>query len=205
MQTATHVATSQHTRVQGICSARDIPDPKEDSECPCISFSATEVTSSAAITTSKQEKGTWSFGPSPATCPWPLAGRKKPVIDSGRQSKNDPTYVFNTDGEGGALYGTALTSSPAPVANNNVSDCGNLVHVLIDGGESDHHFNDFLISELNRRLLNYTYLTTPRKILTTGGALLDRTGEGFFRASSLTLWQRSSRSNPDLSCSHDWA
>ena len=43
-----HVAAAQHTHMQGICSARDIPDPKEDSERPFISFSATEVTSSAA-------------------------------------------------------------------------------------------------------------------------------------------------------------
>ena len=102
-----HVAAAQHTRMQGICSVRDIPDPKEDSERLFISFSATEVTSSAATTTSKQEKGTWSVGPSPATCPWPFAKREKSVMDFGRQSKHDPTYMFDTDGDGGPLYGTA--------------------------------------------------------------------------------------------------
>ena len=38
-----HVAAAQHTCMQGICSMRDIPDPKEDSERPLISFSVTEV------------------------------------------------------------------------------------------------------------------------------------------------------------------
>ena len=86
-----HVAAAQHTRMQGICSTRDIPDPKKDPEHPFIFFSATEVTSSAATTTSKQGKGTWPFGLSPVTCPWPFAEHEKPVIDLGRQSKHDPT------------------------------------------------------------------------------------------------------------------
>ena len=51
-----HVAAAQHTRMQGICSARDIPDPKEDSERLFISFSTTEVTSSAATTTFNKKK-----------------------------------------------------------------------------------------------------------------------------------------------------
>ena len=87
------------------------------------------------------------------------------------------TYMFDTDGEEGPLYGTALISSPNSVAYNNASDCSNLVHILIESGASDHYFDDFLIPELNRRLLNYTCFTTPRIILTAGGALLDGTGE----------------------------
>ena len=103
-----HVAAAQNTHMHGICSARDISNPKEDSERPFISFSATEVRSSAATTTSKQEKSTWPFGPSPATCPWPFDEREKPTIDFGRRSKHDPTYTVDTDGEGGPLYGSAL-------------------------------------------------------------------------------------------------
>ena len=164
--------------MQGICSARDIPDPNDDSERPFISFSVIEVTSLAATTASKQEKGTWPFGPSPATCPWPFAEREKPVINFRRQSEHDPTYTFDTDGEGGPLYGTALMSPPAPVAYNKASDCSNLVHVLVDSGASGHYFDDFLIQELNRRLLDYTCLTTPHKILTAGGGLLDGTSKG---------------------------
>ena len=116
------------------------------------------------------------FGPSPATCPWPFAEREKPVIDFGRQSKHDPTYMFDTDGEG-PLYDTALMSLPATIAYNNARDCSNLVHVLVDSGAPDHYFDDFLIPMFNRRLLDYTCLTTPRKILTAGWALLDGTVE----------------------------
>ena len=167
--------------MQEICNAHGIPDPKEDSERPFISFSATEVASSAATATSKQDKGTWPFGPSPTTCPWPFADREKPVIDFGRQSKHDPTYMFDTDGEGGPLYGTASMSSPATVAYNTASDCSNPVHILVDSGASDHYFDVFLIPELNRRLLDYTCLITPRKILNAGRALLHGTSEGILQ------------------------
>ena len=201
-----HVAVVQHTRMQGICSARDIPDPAEDSERPFISFSATEVTSSAVTTNFKQEKGTRPFGPSPATCPWPFTVREKSVIDFGRQSKHDPIYIFDTDGEKGPLHGTALMASPAPVAYNNASDCSNLVHVRVDSGRSDHYSDDFLIPELNRRLLDYTCLTTPRKILTAGGGAArrhqQRNSSGHHHPQ---LWQRSSRSNPYFFCTYDWA
>ena len=89
--------------------------------------------------------------------------------------------MFDTDGKGEALYGTALMSSPAPVTYNNASDLSNPVHVLVDSGASDHYFDDVLIPGLNRRLLDYTCLTTPRKIPTAGGALLDGTGEGILQ------------------------
>ena len=89
--------------------------------------------------------------------------------------------MFDTDGKGEPLYGKALMSSPAPVIYNNTSGCSNLVHVLVDSGASDHYFDDFLIPELNRHLLDYTCLTTPRKILIAGGALLDGTGEGILQ------------------------
>ena len=68
-------------------------------------------------------------------------------------------------------------SSPAPVTYNNTSDCSSLFHVLVDSGALDHYFDDFLLPELNRRLLDYTCLTTPRKILAAGGTLLDGTGK----------------------------
>ena len=167
--------------MHGICSARDIPNPKEDADRPFISFSATEATSSAATTTLEQEKGTWSFGPSSATCPWSFAEREKPVVDFRRQSKYNPTFMFNTDGEGVPLYGTALMSLPVPVAYNKAIDCSNLVHVLVDSGASDHYFDDFLFPELNRCLLDYTCLTTPSKILTAARALLVGTREGILQ------------------------
>ena len=109
--------------------------------------------------------------------------------------------MFDTDGEGGALFGTALMSSPAPVAYNNVRDCSNLVHVPVDSGASDHYFNDFLIPELNRRFLDYTCLTRP----CCGGAARRHWRRNSSGGHHRQLWQRSSRSNPDLSCTHDWA
>ena len=72
-------------------------------------------------------------------------------------------------------------SSPAPVAYNSTSDRSNVVHVLVDSEASDHYFGDFLIPELNRRLLDYTCLTTSRTILTAGGALLDGPDEGILQ------------------------
>ena len=107
-----HVAAAQHTRMQGICSARDIPDPKEDSERPFISFSATEVTSSAATTTSKQEKNTWPFGPSPATCPWPLAEYEKPFIDFGSSPNTTDIHILHRRRRGAGLrYGLNVITS----------------------------------------------------------------------------------------------
>ena len=172
-----HVASAQHTCTQGTCSGRDIPDPKEDSERPFIFFSATEVTSSAATTTSKQEKGTWPFGPSPTMCPWPLAEREKLVIDSGRQSQHDLTYMFDTDAKGdrstvGPLCNhqhPSPTTTPVTAAISSMSWSTAEYRITTD---------DFLIPELNRRLLDYTCLTTPRKILPARGVLLDGTGEG---------------------------
>ena len=55
--------------------------------------------------------------------------------------------------------------SPAPVTYKNASDCSNLVHVLVDSGVSDPYFDDFLIPELNRRLLDYTGQRSSRSIL----------------------------------------
>ena len=52
------------------------------------------------------------------------------------------------------------------------------VTVLVDSRASGHYFDDLLIPSLKHRLLNYIILTTPRKILTAGEALVDGTDEG---------------------------
>ena len=41
-----------------------------------------------------------------------------------------------------------------------------------------HYFDNLIIPDLKRRLHYYTFLSTPRTILTAGGALLDRTADG---------------------------
>ena len=48
-------------------------------------------------------------------------------------------------------------------------------------GASGHYFDDLIIPSLKHRLLNYVFLTTPRKILISGGALLNGTAEGIFQ------------------------
>ena len=82
-----------------------------------------------------------------------------------------------TDGEGEPLYGTALMASgPAAFKHSSIAgDDG--VTVLVDTGASGHYFDDLTIPSLKHHLLNYVLLTTPRKILTAGGALLDSTAE----------------------------
>ena len=54
----------------------------------------------------------------------------------------------------------------------------NLATLMVDSGPSGHYFDDDLIRDLKHRLQDYMHLTTPRKILTTGGALLNGTAEG---------------------------
>ena len=57
---------------------------------------------------------------------------------------------------------------------------GDVVTVLRvdDSGVSGHHFDDIIIFDLNHRLQKYTSHSTPRTILTAGGALLDGKAEG---------------------------
>ena len=52
---------------------------------------------------------------------------------------------------------------------------------LVDSGASGHYFDDLIVPCLKHRLLNYVLLTTPRKILTAGGALLGGTAEGILQ------------------------
>ena len=49
---------------------------------------------------------------------------------------------------------------------------------MVDSGASGHYFDDAIIRDLKHRLQDYVHLTTPRKILTAGGAMLDGTAEG---------------------------
>ena len=55
------------------------------------------------------------------------------------------------------------------------------VTVLVDSGSSDHYFDDLIFPSFKHRLLNYVILTTSRKILAAGGAVLVGTVEGIFQ------------------------
>ena len=92
-----------------------------------------------------------------------------------------------TNGKREPLYGTALMAS-GPAAFKHKPNAGNnSVTVLVDSGTYGHYFDDPVIPSLEHRLLNYVLLTTPREILTAGGALLDGTAEEYFKASSPTF------------------
>ena len=47
---------------------------------------------------------------------------------------------------------------------------------MVDSGALGHYFDDSIIHDLKHRLQDYVHLTTPRKILTPGGAMLDCAG-----------------------------
>ena len=58
------------------------------------------------------------------------------------------------------------------------NDNSSLVTIMVDNGASGHYFNDAIIRDPKHCLQDYVHLATLRKILSTGGALLDGTAEG---------------------------
>ena len=108
--------------------------------------------------------------------------REKPVISLGGQDKPDLSYMYGgAEGKVKPLCGTALMVT-GPVASKHKPSAGvDSVTGLVDSGASGHYFDDLIILSLKHRLLNYVLLTTPRKILTAGGALLDGTAKGILQ------------------------
>ena len=172
-----HVAAARTQRVKGVCSAYDLAQEDDKPERPYISFTATEVQSKTEPATEpRQENGTWPFGPLTRARPWPCVEREKPAVLLGRQDEPDPSYVYGeTDSEGEPLYGTALMASGPAAFEHKPSAGEDSVTVLVDNGTSGHYFDDLIIPNLKHRLLNYVLLTTPRKIRTAEGAMLDGT------------------------------
>ena len=108
--------------------------------------------------------------------------REKPAISLDGQDESDLSYMYGgTDGEGKLLYGTTLMASGPAAFKHRPSAGDDSVNVLLDSGASGHYFDDLIIPNLKHLLLNYVILTTSRKILTAGGALLDGTAEGIFQ------------------------
>ena len=100
----------------------------------------------------------------------------------GGQHEPDISYMYRgTDGEGEPLYGTALMVSGPAACKHKPSAGDDRFTVLVDSGASSHYFDDLIISSTKQRLLNYVLLTTPRKILTAGGDLLDGAAEGILQ------------------------
>ena len=98
-----------------------------------------------------------------------------------RMSQTSPICMGGADGKGEPLYGTALMASGPSAFKHKPSAGDDSVTVLVDSGASDHYFDDLIIPGLKYRLLNHVLLTTPRKILTARGGLLDGTDEGILQ------------------------
>ena len=174
-----NVAVARTKRAKGVCSAYDLPEEDGEPERPYISFTATEVQSKTELATAPRKKnGTWPFGSLTAARPWPFVKREKPATLLGGQGEPDLFYMYGgTDGEGKPLHGTALMASRPAAFKHKAGAGDDSVTVLVDSGASGYYFDDLIIPSLKHRLLNYVLLTTPRKILTAGGALLDGTAE----------------------------
>ena len=69
-----------------------------------------------------------------------------------------------------------MTSSSAAITSED-SVNSNLITLMVDSGASGLYIDDAIIRELKHRLQDYVHLTTPRKILTARGAMLDGTAE----------------------------
>ena len=178
-----HVAAARTQRVEGVCSTYDLPEEDDEPERPYISITATEVQSKTEPATAPRKKnGTWPFGSLTAARPWPFVEREKPAISLGGQDEPDLSYMYGgIDGEGEPVCGTALMASGPAAFKHKPSAGDDSVTVLVDSGASGHYFDDLIISSLKHRLLSYVLLTTPRKILTGGGALLAGTAEGILQ------------------------
>ena len=72
----------------------------------------------------------------------------------------------------------ALMASSSAAITSEDSVNSNLATLIVDSGASGHFFDDAIIRDLKHHLQDYVHLTTPRKILTAGGALLNGTAEG---------------------------
>ena len=178
-----HVTTARTQHVKGVCSAYDLPEEDDKPERPYITFTATEVqTKTEPATAPRQKKCIWLFGPLTATRPWLFVERKKSAIPLGGQDEAALSYIYGgTDDEGESLYGTALVASGPAAFKHKLSAGDNSVTVLVDSGASGYYFNDLITPSLKHRLLNYVLLTTTRKIITAGEALLDGTAEGILQ------------------------
>ena len=153
----------------------------ESDEKPCISFMAREVQSTAKPAKARvEEKGARPSDPVLTaatggwrTPPWPFTPRAEPIISFGGPVAEE---MFGTNDE--KPVEMALGVSPSVTVTYEDSVNNNLATLIVDSGASGHYFDDTIIRDLKHRLHDYVHLTTPRMILTAGGAMLDGTAEG---------------------------
>ena len=70
-----------------------------------------------------------------------------------------------------------MASSSVAVAFEDSVNSNFATH-MVASEASGYYFDDDIICDIKNRLQGYVYLTTPCKILTAGGAMLDGTAEG---------------------------
>ena len=166
-----HFAQVRPPSVPGICSSWDLPVRDDSDEKPCISFMAREVQPAAKPAKARVEgKGARPSDPVSTsatggwrTRPWSFTPHAEQMI-SCKGSVAEETFGMANDEE---PVEKALGTSPS-----------NLATLMVDSGASGHYFDDAIIRDLKHRLQDYVHLTTPRKILTAGGAMLNGTAEG---------------------------
>ena len=155
----------------------------DSNEKPCISFLAREVQPAAKPTKArvKEEKGPRPLGPvwtatteGWRTRPWPFTPRAEPALSFGGPVDEEKFKMVN--GEEPVEKVLMASSSVAVKSEDSVNS--NLATLMVDSGASGHYFDDAIIRGLKHRLQDYAHLTTPSKIITIGGALLNDIAEG---------------------------
>ena len=85
--------------------------------------------------------------------------------------------MFGTADDEEPVEKIIMTSSSAFITSQD-SVKNSFVIIMVDGGASDHFFDDAVIRDLKHCLQGYAHLATPRNIPNARGALLDVTAEG---------------------------
>ena len=177
-----HFAQVGLPNVPGICSSWAFPVRDKSHEKPCISFLAREVQSATKSAKAQaEEKGPRPFGPASRAAtegwrshPWSFTPRAKPSISSEgpvAEEKSNLCYTFGMANDDEPVEKALMASSSVDDPSDD-SINSNLATLMEDSGASGHYFDDAIIRYLKQRRHNYTHLTTPRKIITTGGAML---------------------------------
>ena len=175
--------------VPAICSSWDFPVRDDPDEKPCISFSAREAqpaTKTAKVRV-EEEKGSQPSYPAPTaategwrTRPWPFTPRAEPTISFGgpvAEEKSNVCYTFGVANEEKPVEEALMALSSVAITSQD-SVNSTVVTLMVDNGAWGHYLDDAIIRDLKNCLEDYVHLTTPRKILTAGGALLDGMAEG---------------------------
>ena len=155
----------------------------DSNEKPCISFLAREVQPAAKVAKARvgEEKGDRPLGPvrTAATdgwtsCPWPFTPRAEPVISFEGQVAEETFKMANDEKPTEKVI--MASSSVAVTSEDSVNS--NLATFMVDSAASDHYFAHASIHDFRHRLQDYVHFTTPSKVLTAGGVLLNGTAEG---------------------------